>query len=81
MPPRERLTLNQAIDKAGGWGKFQTISLIILTLASSQIGIFTQNIAVLTYMPVILCKQGEVFVQCTVDDICEDGHLKNGVDF
>ena len=75
-PQCESITIEQAIDAAGGSGRYQVFTTALMTLGYSTVGFLYYNIAFLELYPAFECWNGEAWESCEHDDFCENGVAK-----
>jgi len=76
------ITVDEAIDRAGGWGRFQTFLLVNVILAMNSAGLVVYGVFYLELQPeYINCvmKDGEVLKDldggCTFEAVCTDDNV------
>ncbi|CAI2364771.1 unnamed protein product [Moneuplotes crassus] len=79
IPEVQSLTIEQLIQKAGGFGRFQWAMMIFGGLARQGATFFFYTLAYLELVPKLECKNPTVqtFETCEVEDICDGSNLIN----
>lgn len=70
-----KLTYEEALEKAGGFGRFQITLLAIITFCIFSGDLIINNLAFLELLPKFECQFAdnlEVWVVCTQDEFCPD---------
>lgn len=76
---KPKYTINEAIQKAGGFGRFQLFHLIICIVNFLSTSFWLYNFNLLTLGQVYRCHLGpdEWIDTSKLDDICVDGQLNS----
>jgi len=73
--PSPIYSIDQSLEKAGGFGRFQWLMLIYVAIAYQGTSFFISNLAYLELIPRLECKQEDGYKEWTVDDICKNQQM------
>jgi len=75
--PERHVTIEQAMQKAGGWGKFQTFLLVAMIIAVDSCSLVIYGIGYLELLPTYMCvmKGATTAVECERETMCTDNNV------
>ena len=68
--PISRVSFDEALQAAGGVGRFQWIAAIILIMGKVSGDMVINNLIYFQLLPVFECHSASEWRQCTPDDFC-----------